>query len=248
MRSYYDSVYLSPHADDVALSSGGRIFLDGRAGKSSLIVTVATADPPAELSRLAQRLHRRCALDSDAMRTRRREDRLAAHLLGADLHHLGLLDAVYRRDPADGQVLYPTLRSLFRRLHPADQPILAKLRCLLAELPAHGELVLPLAVGGHVDHRLTRRAAEALASKSLYFEDFPYVTQRRALRRALRPRRRWSCRVVGLTPEALDAKCRAAEAYASQIDMLFGSAARMRQRIAGWVEKTGGERLWTLDR
>ena len=130
-----------------------------------LIATVATAPAPARLSRYAARFHRRGGLGADAMERRREEDREAARRLGAEALHLGLPDAIYRVDPQSGRPFYPRWWALVGRARSADS-LRPLLRRALAELPESELLLVPFAIGGHVDHRLTREAAESVLRRS----------------------------------------------------------------------------------
>jgi len=245
MTKEYDSVYLSPHPDDAIFSCAGRIWLQRRQGQSVLIATMATRDPQGRLSSIARRLHDRGGMEPDSLEVRRGEDRQAAEILGADLIHGDLEDAVYRAEVGSNRWLYPSLRRLFGKIHPADRQFPEDLDRLIQELPSHTELVVPLSVGRHVDHRLVRAAAERVAAASLlYYEDFPYAERRRAVHRALRPRRAWVDCTTDLSLEAVAAKVRAASVYTSQIDLIFGSPRRLRQAIRRRARRLGGERYW----
>jgi LmbE family N-acetylglucosaminyl deacetylase len=240
----YDRIYLSPHLDDAVFSCGGRIRDETRRGLSVLIATVATAEPPGALSTYAVRFHRRAGLGADAMARRRAEDEKAAARLGAETLHLGLPDAIYRRDARSGRPLYPGLRSLLGRPRAGD-PLERLLRRRLQELPGSARLLLPLALGGHVDHRITRATAEAAcADRELeLWEDFPYLT-RRLPWGPRRPRHGGCSELHELGREALAARCRAMAAYGSQVRAIFGGEARMRRLVERSVRKTGGERTW----
>ena len=239
----YDRIYLSPHLDDAVFSCGGRIHGELAEGLSVLIATVATAPAPARLSRYAARFHRRGGLGEDAMEARRQEDREAAGALGAEVLHLGVPDAMYRVDPETGRPLYPGLLSLLGRPRPGDtlRPLL---RQALDELPEGDLLLLPFAIGGHVDHRLTRGIAETVCAdrEVAYWEDFPYL--RRWYRPGPKPVPGWRSELVDLDEEALEARCRAMAAYGSQVRTIFGGEAKMRRAVAGTVRGLGGERYW----
>jgi LmbE family N-acetylglucosaminyl deacetylase len=239
----YDRIYLSPHLDDAVFSCGGRIHEEVQAGLSVLIATVTTAPAPAQLSRLAERFHRRAGLGADGLERRCNEDLEAARRLGAETLHLGLADAIYRLDPLRGRILYPRLTVLLGRPRVAD-PLGPLLRRSLAELPESELLVLPFAIGGHVDHRLTRDSAEEVCAdrQLVYWEDFPYLAYR--LRRGPRPGRGWRAETVELTTETLAARCRAMEAYGSQVRAIFSGVAEMRRLVERSVRKRGGERYW----
>lgn len=241
--SRFDRIYLSPHLDDAVLSCGGRIRREVGEGLAVLITTVATAPAPARLSRFAARLHRRGGLGEDAMERRREEDREAARRLGVETLHLGLPDAVYRVDPEDGGPLYPRLTALLGPPRPGD-PLRPLLRKALEELPDCELLLLPFAIGGHVDHRLTRDVAETVCAGSevVYWEDFPYL--RRLYRPGPSPGPGWRSELVELGEQELEARCRAIAAYGSQVRTIFGDEARMRRQVERAVAKLGGERYW----
>ncbi|HVS03024.1 MAG TPA: PIG-L family deacetylase [Thermoanaerobaculia bacterium] len=243
----YGAVYLSPHLDDAVLSCGGQIHRRVTDGEAVLVATVGTADePPRPWPPLVAKVHRTWGLPSRVAAARRAEDAAACGLLGADWLHLGLPDAIYRRR-RDGGALYPTLRSLFAGAAPEDsgfaQVIVAALE---RRLPPHRQLLAPLGVGGHVDHLLTRQAAELLAAATVsLYEDFPYAAERWR-------RRNWQHlagpdRVPGVVPlraEDLEARLRAALAYTSQLRPLFGTAETLRRRLERHVRRVGGEVLW----
>jgi LmbE family N-acetylglucosaminyl deacetylase len=245
-----DALYLSPHLDDAALSCGGQIHAAARTGKRVLIATLHTADPPGgPMSALAEQLHGEWGLGPEAMAVRREEDRRACKVLGAELRHEGLLDALYRRG-AGGDFHYDSPSALRGPPAAADLGHLDDLARVMKALPAAERTFAPLAAGGHVDHRLTRRAAEAVYGKRLtYYEDYPYVRSRVVLAKALRIRP-WRFRVVDLEEEDLAAKVRAIACYATQLSTAFADEEDMARQVGefyrglGRRRKAGGERLW----
>lgn len=248
LRSSYDAVYLSPHLDDVALSCGGHIHDLRTVGKSVLVVTVGCGEPDGEPSALAAKLHRAWGLEgtgpAGAVARRRAEDLAACSVLGADALHWDLPEAIYRRHPATGEPLYRELGDLFAPLLPADRPSVLSLAERLADLPAHRELYVPLAVGGHVDHYIARRASEQrFGSNLIYYEEYPYGRRRRDVRRLTRTVG-WRCEAVPVSPAGLEAKVRAVGEYRSQIPTLFGGPRRMRWKLRRYARKMGGERVW----
>lgn len=245
MAQTYDSVYLSPHPDDVVFSCAGRIWLQVDQGASVQILTVTMGDPAGPLSPFARRLHARCGMQPDSLEVRRREDVKAAEMLGAEVLHLDLQDAIYRIDPDTGKARYACLQHLFGPLHPADGDFSLELAVRLRErLSNCREIVVPLGVGDHVDHRLVREAAERATMPLLYYEDFPYADKSRALDRILHPNSDWEPEIVSLPQEALTAKQAAALAYSSQIDLIFGSPRRLQRALRRRHRHLGGERYW----
>lgn len=246
-RSSPDAVLvLSPHPDDAALSCGGLLARTARAGERGAIVTLfAGEEPRVALSPLATKLHRLFGLDADVVDHRRREDRASAAALGARIEHWDVLEAIYRCDPDTLAPLYPDLDSLFGPLHPADEPLVGLLARRLAALPHAARVVAPLAVGGHVDHQLVRRAAErAYGPRLIYYEDYPYAERRGALDRALAGREGWRSEVVALEPGVLDRKVEAIAAHRSQMRALFKLAFLMPIRVRRYASRIGGERIW----
>jgi LmbE family N-acetylglucosaminyl deacetylase len=100
--------------------------------------------------------------------------------------------------------------------------------------------LLPLAVGGHVDHRATHEVAAALIAPVAFYEDLPY-----ALDAAAVARRR---REVAWPLEARDVdvsrsfatRLQSAAAYTSQIPSLFGSPADLRTTLERHARHAAG--------
>ncbi len=104
----------------------------------------------------------------------------ALKYLGARALHLGLPDCIYRQ--ASGVFLYTSDEDLFGP--PADRdPLTASdlaqvLGRAMGRAGFAGAVYAPLAVGGHVDHRLVRAAVGALdCPRTLFYEDFPYCVR-----------------------------------------------------------------------
>jgi LmbE family N-acetylglucosaminyl deacetylase len=268
LKSQYDHLYLSPHFDDVALSCGGQVFRHAAIGDSVLVVTVMAAEPPAgPQSETVQSLHRRWA-DSlggappeAIVAQRRAEDRAAFQMLRADVLHLVFLDCIYRAGPA-GDPLYPGPTDMFGEFNPADADVIDAVAGALAALPPAGQIYGPLGIGRHVDHGVTRRAAERVFGNVAYYEDYPYTMAAGAVEAVLPPEARgdWSAETMWLTETALVAKISAVAAYRSQLSSFFTGpedlAAKLRdegrrvmaeteaggERAPDWA--VGGERLW----
>jgi LmbE family N-acetylglucosaminyl deacetylase len=242
-----DVLYLSPHLDDAVLSCGGRIADEVARGERVLVVTLFTADEPAEPpSRLAADLRRWWRLPAgEVMAVRRREDEEALRRLGAGVLHLGLPEAPYRLSSA-GVPFYAELGQLFGAPAADDaRAVGAVLAERLRALPEAGRRVAPLAVGGHVDHRLVRAAAEADGAPVRLYEEFPYAEWKwLALRRALGDPRAWRAEALALTTALFEARVRAILAYESQVPAMFRSEARLRKQLRRHLRRAGGERLW----
>ena len=247
MNSIYDAIYLSPHLDDAVLSCGGQIYQLTQAGGSALIVTVMAGDVPSTgLSQFAQGLHDRWELALNASAVRREEDRAASQIVGADCLHLDLLDCIYRRHPSSGAALYDTEEALFGDLHPAESLLASKLASTLVQLPASNQTFAPLTAGRHVDHQLTRLAAEIWRGdyNLTYYEEYPYAVSSGAMPGGLSKEDGWRSSIVEITDEALAARIEAIACYRSQLSTFFRDYEDMVRSVSQYVQAVGGERLW----
>lgn len=245
MSEALDLVVLSPHLDDGVLSCGSRLAAATAAGGRARVVTVFAGDDPATpRNPLASELREVWALaPGEVVAARREEDREACRRLGAEAEHWPYREALYR--PDDGPPLYPTLEALYGESAAGDEALLGEVAVAIAALPPARLLLAPLAVGGHVDHRIVRRAAERSGREVVFYEDFPYVEWKwRALARALGARRDWDADVLPLDAGLLERRAAAIEAYASQVPALFRTPARLRKQLRRAARRAGGERIW----
>lgn len=173
-----NAVYLSPHLDDAIYSCGGLIARQIHEGHSITVLTVFAGDPPpGPLTPFAGELHERWQGGEAAMNLRRQEDLEACARLGAAALHMGLPEAIYRKG-ADGEWLYPTEEAIFGQLDQADEALIGQLAEAIDEVsPAGAQVYAPVGFGGHVDHRLTRNAAERLERPLWLYHDFPYAAR-----------------------------------------------------------------------
>ena len=155
--------YLAPHADDVVLSCAGQVRSDVEAGRRVTLITVFLSGRDAD--------------------TRRAEDERAAQVLGCHYLSLDLFDA------ADRPEVHGRL-GVFGAYGPPHLGITSEVVArLLWHIAAPAELYAPLAVGGHIDHRIVHEAARALGYQQRltlrYYEDQPYSLAPYALGRRL---------------------------------------------------------------
>lgn len=267
LQDLYDHLYLAPHFDDVALSCGGQIFRHTAIGDSVLVVTITGGEPPHDMqSETVRSLHRRWA-DSlgeapEAMVAQRQaEDWEAFGILRAGVLHLSFFDCIYRAG-ADGAPLYPGPTDMFGAFNTDDAVVVDAVTAALANLPEAGKVYVPLGVGGHIDHGVTRRAAERVFKHIAYYEDYPYTMIPGALEAVLPAAGRgdWQPETMWLTETAMAAKIASVSAYRSQISSFFAGLDDMAEKVraegrrvmaeaAAEGEKTpnwaaGAERLW----
>jgi len=248
VREWYKAIYLSPHLDDAALSCGGQIFQETESRAPILIVTLMAGEPATDLqlSEFAKSLHERWELARNAVVVRRAEDVVACQILKADHLHWSVPDCIYRTDPATGEPCYPDWESIITTMHPADEAIVAWLVQHLQQLPAADQIYAPLTVGHHVDHRLTRLAAERVFGNELiYYEDYPYAADSEEVTAVLTPTpESWHCSSIELTVTAVRTKVDSIWAYASQRSSFFSTREDLEAKIEAYTAQVGGERHW----
>jgi LmbE family N-acetylglucosaminyl deacetylase len=238
-------IYLSPHFDDAVLSCGGLIYEQARQGDPVEIWTIFAGDPPAgPLSEFARQNHALWGLSDDdqVVANRRDEDEAAAAILGAELVHFDFPDCIYRRSP-EGEYLYT--ETVFVDPHPSERKLPGRIATALrTKLRQDDVLICPLSLGGHVDHVLVRRAAEALQRRLLYYADIPYVlNDPETLQVAIAP---FTSQRYQVSETGLEAWLQAVAAYISQLDSLFKGPGSLSDAIRSHWAGEAGLRLWLV--
>jgi LmbE family N-acetylglucosaminyl deacetylase len=238
-------VFLSPHPDDVALSCGGAVWERSRHGDAVSIWTICAGDPAGgAISPFARALQQRWETGHASAAQRRLEDQASCAVLDAAFLHLPIPDCIYRKAPDSEEYLYACEEALWRPVHPADAGLEAWLsEELLRHLPCRAELVCPLALGGHVDHRLTRQAAERLGRSLWYYADYPYVLSNDAQLAAL-AEAGWTARLEPVSDPGLSAWVGSVAAHLSQISTFWPDVQVMRQALTDYRDRAGGVYLW----
>jgi len=247
LKPFYDTIIISPHLDDAALSCGGQISLMTRAGQTVLIVTVMAGEPEEPvITSYAQTLHDRWQLKSNAVVSRRQEDIIAAQILGADVLHFEFPDCIYRLDTSTGAPCYLSDEEIFGDINPGDSDIINKVAERLAALPRSKEIIVPLGVGNHVDHQIARQATELVFGRDLlYYEEFPYAAEPGAYDLVVgESPSRWHTETIPLPEEALQMKIKAISAYISQLSTFFENQQDLERQVRRFTVAVGGERIW----
>jgi LmbE family N-acetylglucosaminyl deacetylase len=235
-------IYLSPHFDDVALSVGGLLWEQSQAGKRVSVWTICGGfPPPGAYSPFAASLHNRWQTGPEAIETRKKEDIAACQRLGANYLHFDIPDCIYRRSPKSGEHLYASEEELWISVHPDEEELIVQLAQRVQDLiPSDANIVCPLTLGDHVDHRLTRAAAEKLSLPLWYYADYPYLLEAENLK-ALETLESMQ---ISISPEGLRAWQDAVAAYGSQISTFWQNLDEMRAAIQAYLHKMGGVKLF----
>lgn len=236
-------IYLSPHLDDVALSCGGLVWEQTRSQEVS-VWTICAGDPPAgPLSQVAQSLHDRWGVGIDAVARRRAEDLLSCQILGAKPRHFTIPDCIYRRHPADGSPLYGSEQAIMGDPHPVETDLVDNLcKEFASAVPRGTKVVCPLGIGGHVDHRLVRTAAEKLGFSLWYYADYPYVDWLGW--EQFTAGKEWRFMDFFVSEAGLEAWVRAVAAHRTQISTFWSGVEAMNTAIQDYHQRVGGVRLW----
>lgn len=240
---YERVVVLSPHIDDAVLSCSSLLSaLDPLVERQ--VVTLYCGNPELPLTTGGRNKPRvRPRRGYAPPRLRRREDIEVMRFLGCDWVHLGFPDAIYRRSPRTGRLIYRHPRQRWTAPNPEDSAHVEELFMVLYRLCGNMGprlLISPMGIGYHVDHRICAMAALRLANRHtqvIFYEDFPYVVDMSVgggepddpatalARLGLEPKRRY------FVPIDTERQIEALRRYASQIGPLFGDEAKMRKAV-----------------
>lgn len=248
------AIFLAPHPDDAVLSCGSWIYQLAQNGERPIVITIFGGDAPIAVppSAFARSLQERWQMGDDAPAQRRDEDRAACDRLGCYLIHLPFADAVYRV-AEDGQHLYDSEEAIFGDVRDREiidrvaEAVQARVRRVL-----NARLIVPLTAGKHVDHIITRLAAERLNEDMIYYEDYPYAEQPERMTHvwggAEDAAREWASESIELDEAALQAKIEAFLQHRSQISTFYRDDEEVRQRMRTYAEFVGqgriAERYW----
>lgn len=248
-------VFVAPHPDDVALSCGALVAMLARTSPVTILTlfsATAARDDAAADSDFVAFQHARWGVDAgNVQAVRGAEDAAATAALGADvqLAHADLLDAIYRHSAYDSDA------ALFGDVLPEDADTVDAVATIFDRYP--GRLVVPLAIGGHVDHQIALAAGRRLAARGrsvLAYADVPYVLDRDGSRLrdglcvaglAATPPHTWP-----LDDAAVVRGLDAIACYRTQLPVLFRDDLNWRPRVMSFLRvDTDGEavaRLWPL--
>lgn len=220
-------IFLSPHYDDIALSTGGTVRLLADQGRSpeTLVIFGAEPDPAAPLTPFAQAMHKGWGLSANAViASRQAEERAASDILGARARVLPFHDAIYREQH------YLSDDDLFGTPAAAEHDLPAQIAGSLGLPEAPDQTIriyAPLAIGRHVDHQHVFRTGVLLAEQGWQvwlYEDTPYTLKPGVVEARLEE----ITSVVGTVPAALvpidtawNAKINAILSYPSQLETIF---------------------------
>lgn len=240
---------ISPHLDDAVLSAGGRLHDLTAQGHEVVVMTVfaGSAFPP--YSELAVYLHELWGLTDDPVAARRAEDAAAVARLGATVRHAGLHDALYRPGRTGWKL---------KEESPVDAVAGEEAKLVVREaLETAPDLVLTAAaIGGHIDHVLTRDAVLAECRGAgvavEVWQDLPYAGEFTEVPRLPHDVRLVDGRSIPVGDAAWRAKCAAVRCYASQLSMLWPEQPDIEVPLTEYARNAGdgdglAEMFWSVE-
>ncbi len=240
-------IYLSPHLDDVIFSCGGLIWEQTNSGQDVEIWTIFAADAPIDpLSLFAETLHDNWGLEENAVKIRREEDQKSSKIVGAAPHYLSYLDCIYRKSDS-GNYYYQSDNDLFGGLDPGEVDLITALTDdLKDQLPADAQIVVPLSIGNHVDHEVTRKAASRLEIPLFFYADYPYARDAdgKEILDFMRNSTDWEVEIYTVSERGIQRWQQAALAYQSQLTIFWESESALMEEIKEFSSSIGGVGLW----
>lgn len=240
-------IYVSPHLDDAILSCGGILFEQIKMGDQAAIWTVFAGNPPeGTLTPFAQSLHERWKLPDDAAANRRHEDIAACQEIGALPVHFNFPDCIYRRFPNTGLPVIQGEEDLFPNKNPAEVDLIQMIfEQIETELKGHSNfnLCLPMSIGGHVDHRITRLALEKTEHDLYFYADYPYLLKPEChIQQWLLPE--WQQIRFEISNPGLEHWKSAIAQYQSQLSTFWSSLDEMEHEIEQYAAQKFSHSLW----
>lgn len=170
-------VILSPHLDDAALSCADHILNWQKNGYQVTILTLFTSFATRYISNFAKEYLNASGftnLDSFAA-SRLTEDTCAMKYLNVSWKHLGFTDAAFRLYKHG--LIYDRGKRVFSgTISDNDQILFKQVTQKIQSYLKQSLVFLPLGIGQHVDHILTKKVGESIAAspKIGYYTDYPY--------------------------------------------------------------------------
>lgn len=174
--------FISPHLDDAVLSCGS--LLHHLADKTKItVITIFTQDSGPPFTKFVKDFIRSSGFrnSSTFYKQRRTEDKSTIQLISSTInfHHLGFIDAAWRKKFAIVN-LYPDPNYLLSgQMNRKDKNLIHLIRNKLLPLfPIKNDnnfIFIPLGIGNHIDHLITRDVCQTISSNCIYYADFPYI-------------------------------------------------------------------------
>jgi LmbE family N-acetylglucosaminyl deacetylase len=240
-------IFISPHFDDVVLSVGGMVWELTQRGDVVEVWTMCAGDPPFDkpLTEYAQLLHTFWELEDDVPYKRSLEDAACNRVLGVSAFRRNTVpDNIYRYFPGTEEAVVKIPEDNQGPFEPDESYLVPQAADFLRKnIPPGWEVVIPLAVGHHRDHVLTRKAADKLGIPLWHFIDFPYVVTNEFNQDNFNPKDAETFKLE-VSQAGLEAWMDGFACQKSQIVFLFTDEEEMRKAITKYHAAGHGATLW----
>jgi LmbE family N-acetylglucosaminyl deacetylase len=228
IENYDIFIFISPHLDDAVLSCGQFIKDLAEYKKQVTVISVFTKAKRNTISPQAIDFLKNCRYKSATKLYNdfRNEDINVLKYLQVKHIHLNFTDAAWRIDK-NKKPIYPNVYSQFSdNVSENDKPltnlISSKIITLLKKQKGRYLILAPLSVGGHADHVIIQKIICKLNCPKLFWEDFPYNTNRKFLKTFFEKHKEFKL-LFKLHGFGSSKKDKAIRLYKSQIGSLFPS-------------------------
>ena len=240
-------IFLSTHFDDVVLSIGGLVWELTNLGDRVEIWTICAGDPPVgkPLPEYARLLHSFWNIGENVPIVRCIEDNACCEVLGVTTsRRYTVPDDIYRYILGTDEPVIKENEDQFKPLEPSESHIIPPVTdFIFKNLPANVNLVIPLAIGGHRDHVLTRTAAEKLGFPLWHYADYPYLVYGEHTLSDWLPTK-FETFALTLSPSGLKAWKAGISCHRSQIPLLWIDEEDMLTSIDRYFNRGNGYTLW----
>jgi LmbE family N-acetylglucosaminyl deacetylase len=221
-REFY---FVSPHLDDAILSASFLIKKLRDANIKIQVITLFTKGSPNPYSPQAEEFIKLSGLkDSRSLfKTLSHENANAAKSLDVRYKYLNFIDAAFRKNIFGKNIYINSSEQFDGVVFKEDKSLVIQISNEISKYinNQHNSVFLvPLGIGGHVDHVIVRKAIEALNQPIIYWEDYPYNQSNRNIKSFFKKNKNFKLSFI-LANEKLNVKKLAIESFKSQMKVLF---------------------------
>jgi LmbE family N-acetylglucosaminyl deacetylase len=178
----YDALFFSPHIDDAIFSCGGLILKLLKKKRKIAVVNIFTKanDHKLKTGSIKKELKKYNFKSAKKLySSRKRSEKEIAKKINIDVFFLDFEDGLFRKNK--DEFLYPNYECLFSgKINKDEKDIFEKIKAkvlpYIENCNKKTEIYLPLGVGKHIDHIITKKVVKKLGKNlnTFLWEDVPY--------------------------------------------------------------------------
>jgi len=184
--------FLSPHLDDVVLSCGSFITSLIKKKHNVLVLSIFTKSTAAKNTVFTKNYLKNSGFTNEIkfFHFRHKENKKALNFLKCQYECFDFIDAAWRQRPnlslletfllkffSAASFIYPKDKDIFAGKIRDNDLYLKNIEIMIKKAIKqfnNYSLFIPLGIGKHVDHLITKKIGEHLNKNVIYYEDFPY--------------------------------------------------------------------------